>query len=197
MKSAVIDVSIPDEHKALDLVERTARKIGYPDDIAQKIRLMTEELITGNRTLIEDLDASLWVETNDHDMEIHLKLTGGLSSSTRKNLIELSQDKCKAPREGIFARIGDFFTDTFMENVGGYIPVFMVEGESNYGFPEPYSLLKMHSGKYIVDYKGMDPKDKDAMMEIADDVTVCAFKDGAELVVVKELPKVKAKVGAD
>src|SRR5512143_229606 len=108
MKSNVIDVTIPEINKSLDLVERTAKTIGYSDEFAAKTRLLTEELINGNRVIIEDVKATLWVETDDKNMEIHLRLQGGLSPVTRRKLAELSLSKCTEPKESLVSRIGAF-----------------------------------------------------------------------------------------
>lgn len=109
MKSDIVAVSIADIGNALDLVERTVTYIGYSDDFAGKMRLLAEELIYGNRFIMDEVSASLWVETNDENMEIHLKLEGALTPSTREKLIELSKSQCNEAPKGMLAKIGAFF----------------------------------------------------------------------------------------
>jgi hypothetical protein len=196
MKSNSIAVTIPEMNKALDLVERTVQTIGYSDEFAAKTRLLTEELINGNRAIIEDVNASLWVETNDQNMEIHLRLDGGLSASTRKKLAELSLSKCSEPSEGIISRIRAFFSDTFMEQAEGYTPMFWIDDEIKNELFVPYSVLSDHQQRRVTDYDGMSEAEKNVMMGLADDVTVCAFPKHAELVVAKKLPVVNAQAGA-
>jgi hypothetical protein len=196
MKSNSIAVTIPEMNNALDLVERTVKTIGYSEEFAAKTRLLTEELIIGNRAIIEDVNASLWVETNDQNMEIHLRLEGGLSASTRKKLAELSLSQCTEPSEGIFSRIGAFFSDAFMDQSEGYTPIFLIDGETKNDLFVPYSVLNDHQLRRVTDYDGMSEAEKTVMMGLADDVTVCAFPKHAELVVAKKLPAVKAQAGA-
>lgn len=196
MKSDSIEVTIPEMNKALDLVERTVKTIGYSDEFADKTRLLTEELILGNRAIIEDVNASLWVETNDQNMEIHLRLEGGLGASTRKKLAALSLSKCTEPAEGIISRIRAFFSDTFMEQAEGYTPMFWIDDEVRNERFVPYSVLNDSQQRRVTDYEGMSEAEKNVMMGLADDVTVCAFPKHAELVVAKKLPAVEAQAKA-
>ena len=193
MKTDRIAVTIPEIYKALDLVEKTTRSIGYADEFAAKTRLLTQELILGNRAIIEDVDATLWVETNEKRMEIHLRLEGGLSAATRRKLAELSLSRCMEPPEGVLSRIGAFFSDAFMDQAEGYTPIFLIDGETKNELFVPYSVLEDRRLKRSDDYHGMSGAEKDVMMGLADDVTVCAYPRHAELVVAKELPAAKAE----
>lgn len=189
MKSDIIAVSMEDIGKALDLVERTVLYIGYSNDFAEKMRLLAEELISGNRFIMDEVSASLWVETNEENMEIHLRLQGALSSSTRQKLIEISKNQCNQPPKGFLNKIGAFFSDAFMQQTAEYTPLFLVDGEPVENLYIPYSIVDTYQKKAESDNEGMNDIEKSILKGLADDVTVCAYATHAELVVIKKLPQ--------
>jgi len=189
VKSDIIAVSMTDIGKALDLVERTVIYIGYSDSFAEKMRLLAEELISGNRFIIDEVTASLWVETDQENMQIHLKLEGALTPSARDKLIEISKTQCNQPPKGIFNKIGAFFSDAFMQQTAEYTPLFMVNGEAVENLYIPYSVVDMPKKDTSGDDEDMNDIEKNILKGLADDVTVCAYASHAELVVVKKLPQ--------
>ena len=58
------------------MVEKTVRYIGYSADFGARMRLLSEELIRSIRFVLEETFASLWVETNDENMEMRMR--GGM-----------------------------------------------------------------------------------------------------------------------
>ena len=189
MKSDIIAVSMADIGKALDLVERTVTYIGYSDAFAEKMRLLAEELLSGNRFIIDEVTASLWVETDQENMEIHLKLEGALTPAARDKLIEISKSQCNMPPKGIFNKIGAFFSDAFMQQTAEYTPLFMVNGEPVENLYIPYSVVDIPKPDTAGDDEDMNDIEKNILKGLADDVTVCAYASHAELVVVKKLPQ--------
>lgn len=189
MQSDVISVSLGNIAPALDLVERTVKYIGYPEDYGERIRLLAEELIGSIRDLLEDTDATLWVDTTAQNMEIHLKLEGALSDATRDRLVELSKSCVNEPPKGLFARIGAFFSDAFMSDAAEYVPLFMDGGESSGGYYMPISLLSGYhtpaEEKKPDDYEGIEAN---ILRGMADDILVSARPSHAELTVLKKLP---------
>ena len=189
MQSDVITVSETDIAPALDLVERTATYIGYPEAFGARMRLLAEELLHSARPVLGDTVATLWVNPDADNMEIHLRLTGMLSDATRDQLVEISKSRCNEPPKGLFSRIGAFFADAFMSEESGYVPLFMDGTESTGAYTMPLSLLTGYNAA-----APETPKDDMRAVELsilqgmADDVTVCARPSHAELVVVKRLP---------
>ena len=116
MQSDVIVVSAANIAPALDLVEKTVRYIGYSDEYGEKMRLLAEELINAIRFVLEETQATLWVDTTQQNMEIHILLEGMLSDAARDKLVEISKCQCNTPPKGLFARIGAFFSDAFMSD---------------------------------------------------------------------------------
>lgn len=189
MQSDVIAISAENIAPALDLVEKTVNYIGYSADFGARMRLLAEELINSIRFVLEETDASLWVETTSTNMEVHLKLEGTLSDAKRDKLVELSKGRCNEPPKGLFARIGAFFSDAFMSDAAEYIPLFTDGGETANGYYLPLSLM---SGYHVpAEDEGPDElKNVEAniLRGMADDVTVCARPSSAELTVIKQLP---------
>ena len=190
MKSDTITISTADIGQVLDLVKRTVSYIGYPDEYAQRMSLLAEELINSNKAVIEETHASLWVETNEENMEIHLKLEGDLSAATREKLVEISKSQCNQPPEGIMAKIGAFFSDAFMQQTAEYTPLFMVDGEIAGNLNTPFSVISNDDTENATE----DDREEHLLKGLADDITVCAWPTHAETVVVKKLPLKKQKI---
>lgn len=189
MQSDVISVSANDIAPALDLVERTVKYIGYPDAYGEQMRLLAEELIGSIRFILEDTEATLWVDTTEENMEIHLNLEGMLSDSTRDRLVELSKSRSNEPPKGLFARIGAFFSDAFMSDTAEYIPIFVDSGDASGGYYMPISLMTGYHApadqEKPDEYKGIEAN---ILRGMADDVLVSARSCHAELTVLKKLP---------
>ena len=192
MQSDVIAIAAENIAPALDLVERTVKYIGYSEEYGARMRLLAEELINSIRFVLEETEATLWVDTTKTDMEIHLKLEGTLSDAKRDKLVELSKSRCNEQPKGLFARIGAFFSDAFMTDAAEYIPLFMDGGETANGYYMPLSLLSDYhmpaEDEKPDELKGLEAN---ILRGMADDVTVCARPAHAELTVVKKLPEKK------
>ena len=189
MQSDIVTVSPDNIAPALDLVERTVNYIGYPKEFGERMRLMAEELISAIRFVLEETTATLWLSTDETNMEIHLRLEGLLSDTARQKLVEISKCRCNEPPKGLFSRIGAFFSDAFMSDATDYIPLFIDGGEGMGSYTLPLSLLS----DYRAPAKDPEPaelRDVEANLlhGLADDVTVCARPSSAELTVVKKLP---------
>ena len=190
MQSDVIAVSAKNIAPALDLVERTVKYIGYPEEFGERMRLLAEELINSITFVLEDTDATLWVETTLTDMEVHLRLEGTLSDAKRDKLVELSKSRNNEQPKGLFARIGAFFSDAFMSDAAEYIPLFTDGGETANGYYLPLSLLSGYEmpaeDERPDELKGLEAN---LLRGLADDVTVSARPSRAELTVIKKLPE--------
>ena len=189
MQSDVVSVSPQNIAPALELVERTVTYIGYPREFGERMRLLAEELIGAIRFVLEETSATLWVNTDQTNMEIHLRLEGLLSDAARRKLVDISKCRCNEPPKGLFSRIGAFFSDAFMTDAAEYVPLFMDGNEPIGSYYMPLSLM---SGYHTAasDIPNDDFKDLEAnlLRGLADDVTVCARPSRAEVTVVKRLP---------
>jgi hypothetical protein len=194
MQSDVIAVHANNLGPALDMVEKTVRYIGYSGDFGARMRLLSEELISAIRFVLEETFATLWVETTEQNMEIHLRLQGVLSDAARDRLAEIARSRCNQPPKGLFARIGAFFSDAFLSDATGYVPLFTDSAESASSYYVPLSLLTGYDAP-AQDDTPAELKNVEAsiLRGMADDVTVCARPSHAELTVVKKLPDAAAK----
>jgi len=190
MQSDVVTVTPANIAPALELVERTVTYIGYPREFGERMRLMAEELIGAIRFVLEETSATLWVNTDQTNMEIHLRLEGLLSDAARRKLVDISKCRCNEPPKGLFSRIGAFFSDAFMSDAAEYVPLFIDDGEGMGSYAMPLSLL----AEDWEPQKRTEPaelRDVEAnlLRGLADDVTVCARPSQAELTVIKKLPE--------
>ncbi|NLI20162.1 MAG: hypothetical protein GX418_01225 [Clostridiales bacterium] len=190
MQSDVISISADSIAPALDMVERTVTYIGYPAEYGARMRLLAEELIGSIRFVLDETKATLWVDTDDTDMEIHLKLEGVLSDATRDKLTEISRRRCNEPPKGLFARIGAFFSDAFMTDAAEYVPMFLDGTSPSAGLTIPLSLLSGYEAPAVEEAPddGSPGLEASILRGMADDVVVCARPSRAELTVKKKLP---------
>ena len=185
MRSDTVVVSSQSIAPALDFVEKTAQYIGYSPEYSARMRLLSEELVSSIKSILDDVDANLWVETDEESMSIHLKLEGELSDLTRDRLVELSKSHRNESPKGLLARIGAFFSDAFLADANGYVPL-MMSGDSSM-YVSPVSILEISQPEQAADSaKGVE---SNILRGMADDVKVCARSTYAELIVIKKLPK--------
>ena len=140
MQSDVVTVTPANIAPALELVERTVTYIGYPREFGERMRLMAEELIGAIRFVLEETSATLWVNTDQTNMEIHLRLEGLLSDAARRKLVDISKCRCNEPPKGLFSRIGAFFSDAFMSDAAEYVPLFIDDGEGMRSAPFTHKI---------------------------------------------------------
>ncbi len=192
MRSDVVKVTMLDIAPALDMVEKTAEYVGFPAEFGQKMRLMGEELVRSISFIMDDVDASLWVDTDDANMYIHLKLEGALSDTTREKLVNVSKEQRNEPPKGLFKRIGAFFSDAFMADTAGYVPLFIEGGDmsGSASYFLPLSMLADYEAPAQTEaHDDLAGIESNILKGLADDVTVCARTSYAELTVIKKLPK--------
>ena len=184
MRSDTIAVSSHSIAPALDFVEKTAQYIGYSAEYSARMRLLGEELVSSIKSILDDVEASLWMETDQENMSIHLKLEGVLSELTRDRLVDLSKKHRNEPHKGVFARIGAFFSDAFLTDANGYVPL-MMNGDSTM-YVVPVSIMEIAPVEQPADdAKGVE---SNILRGMADDIKVCARSTYAELIVIKKLP---------
>ena len=163
--------------------------IGFSPAYGQKMRLMGEELVSSIGFILDDVDASLWLDTDETNMYIHLKLEGCLSDSTRDKLVGLSKEKRNEPPKGLFKRIGAFFSDAFMSDTAGYVPLFVEGAEQINSYVLPLSMLTAFPQPTSGEHDELEGIEANILQNLADDITVCARSSYAELTVIKKLPK--------
>lgn len=194
MRSDDVQVSLSNVAPVLDMIEKTTKYIGYDESYGQKMRLLGEELIQSCAQVLDELTGIVWLDTDEQNMHIHLKLEGTLSDSKRQKLIEISKSGRNEPPKGLFKRIGAFFETAFMSDVEGYVPAW-VNSEYAGGQYPAFSMMEL----YCEDMRNFGNKNTKAdelqgiestiLKNLADDITVAARASTAELVVTKKLPQ--------
>lgn len=193
MRSDEVVVSLENLGPTLDMIERTAAYLGYDSDCAATLRLLGEEMFQSCSRTLSDLQGVLWIDTDDANMNIHLRVEGEFSKARRARLMELSKSGRNEKPKGIFARLGAFFDDVFMANEDGYAPLMCDYGmmESQYAH---LSLLDSYWADQRIRAAAREEQDdlkgvEGAILKgLADDVRVSARPYSAELIIVKKLP---------
>lgn len=193
MRSDDVKVSLENLAPVLDMIEKTTLYIGYDEAFAQKMRLIGEELIQSCSHMIDELSAYVWMDTDEKNMYIHLKLEGVLSEAKRDELIEISKSGRNEQPKGLLKRIAAFFETAFMNTADGYVPAW-----SGYDYTSnqyaSVSMMDIYNDELRRREERNDTPDElkgieAAMLKsLADDVTVAARPSTAELTVTKKLP---------
>ena len=191
MRSDNITVSMENLTPALNLIERTSDYIGYSHDYSARMRLVGEELLRSVSFILSETEGTLWVETDETNMSIHLKVDGNLCDSTRQKLIEVSKKERNEPPKGIFARIGAFLADAMMADSADYVPYMPCNAWVN-GDYAPISLMMEYDVRPQMRQAQAPSEPNDIELSLlkglADDVRVAARAAHAEIIVLKKLP---------
>ena len=91
--------------KALGLAEKTGAYCGLDNTSVLRLRLLSEELIELIRSLATDLRGDFWLETDDKNVEIHLKTNIPMDLQTRNELLAISSSGKNSAAKGIIGKI--------------------------------------------------------------------------------------------
>jgi hypothetical protein len=107
MKTEIISIfsSGDGRDKALELAERTGAYCGLDNRSVLRLRLLSEELIELIRSLASTLQGDFWLETNDKNVEIHLKTEIPMDLQTRNELLAVASSGKNSAAKGIIGKI--------------------------------------------------------------------------------------------
>lgn len=197
MRSDDVAVSLDNISPALDMIDRTTHYLGYDDAYCERIRLMGEELVQSCASVLDELQGTVWLDTDGGNMRIHLLLQGSLSNLKKEKLLDISKSGRNEPPKGILKRISAFFEDAFMADVEGYVPA--LDNVSYFGEPfRPISMTQLYLDDVPVhsdlssEQDELEGIESSLLKKLADDVTVSTHGAKAELIVTKKLPTKEA-----
>ena len=104
-ENAIILSSGEGRDQALELTEKAGNYCGLDNKSILRLRLLSEELIELIRSLATNIQGSFWLETNDKNVEIHLKTSIPMDLQTRKELLAISSSGKNSAAKGLIGKI--------------------------------------------------------------------------------------------
>jgi len=107
MKTEIINVyaSGDGREQALGLTEKTGSYCGLDQKAILRLRLLSEELIELIRPFADNIHGDFWLETEDNNIEIHLKTDIPMDLQTRKELLAVSTSGTNSAAKGLMGKI--------------------------------------------------------------------------------------------
>ena len=185
--------------KLLNKVDLFAQYCGMNRRESGNMCLLAEEMIASVRNILDTIDGSLWMETDEGKLSIHLAMDTYVSETERGKLIGLSKAGKNSPPRGFLARVGMVLDNFFLADNGcdllypdsTMIGCVGLNGEfaSNYQVYS-YQQFKKETAEQdeqkTDDYEGIE---RSIIEALADDITVTVKSHAIELVASKTLPK--------
>lgn len=195
MKSDIfkLDGTIELNEKALDKVEALGSYHGFDPRDVLIVRLLAEEGIKAFSNILKLNKGEFWVETNDKDFDIHIKVNTIIYNKQKQDIIEMSKNKTNTPRKGILGKIS-MIMDSIIYVEGMDNVVFSMSNMGSMGGigqGDQYPYYWAMSQAVDVDSKPEDEEDELAGIEqtiiekFATDIIVTVLTDNAELVIKK------------
>ena len=111
MKTDVITVSAKGKRMetALEQVEKVAAYKGLSPKSTLHLRLLTEEMMGLMRSITGAPEGEFWIEDEDGEFQLHLRVAARLSSEKREQLLSVSATGKNESAKGLMGRLRAFF----------------------------------------------------------------------------------------
>ena len=202
MKTETVNIFSSGEGReiALDLAEKTGAYCQLDNKSVLRLRLLSEELIELIRSFAANLQGDFWIETNDKDVEIHLKTVIPMDLKTRSELLAVSSSGENSAAKGIIGKIREMIalktlpedpdTKIMTEQAlglisAGYEMSSYVAGA--YSWSMSTYISKIDKADFNVEEKNeaKDELEKSIVANLADDVKVSIVNSDVEVIILK------------
>ena len=202
MKTETVNIFSSGEGReiALDLAEKTGAYCQLDNKSVLRLRLLSEELIELIRSFAANLQGDFWIETNDKDVEIHLKTVIPMDLKTRSELLAVSSSGENSAAKGIIGKIREMIalktlpedpdTKIMTEQAlglisAGYEMSSYVAGA--YSWSMSTYISKIDNADFNVEEKNeaKDELEKSIVANLADDVKVSIVNNDVEVIILK------------
>ena len=200
MKSNVC--RIDNGSKDLEAILKESEKVAVYNELSKKqtlqLRLLCEEIDGMLPNIVDEFEGDLWIEFEDGVCKVHISIAlAEITSSRKKELINVAKNKKNAAVGGIGGRIRAAVEDYFLKDEK--VPVYDMSS-SFYGMATSgcigvdYSYLwtlnqYKTSVKDNAQAEDWDELEKSIIASIADDVIVSVKGKKVEIVIIKEFKK--------
>lgn len=200
MKTDVITVSSRGKQmeKALKQADKVAAYKGLSAKDALHLRLLTEEMMGLMRSITGEKEGTFWIEDQDGEYQLHLKVRAMLTSEEREQLLAVSSSGKNESAKGLMGRLRDFFDWGSDADLSAYSsPLLLPDAFEQSSSPmldwewsmsryERALSSQMEQGDQAVK-EAWDELEKSVVSHVADDVKVAIRSGTVEMIIIKKL----------
>lgn len=200
MKTDVITVSSRGRQmeKALEQADKVAAYKGLSAKDALHLRLLTEEMMGMMRSITGEKEGTFWIEDQDGEYQLHLKVRAMLTSEEREQLLAVSSSGKNESAKGLMGRLRDFFDWGSDADLSAYSsPLLLPDAFEQSSSPmldwewsmsryERALSSQMEQGNQTVK-EAWDELEKSVVSHVADDVKVAIRSGTVEMIILKKL----------
>lgn len=188
--------------KALELTEKAGAFCGLDNKTTLRLRLLSEEIIELIRPFSSELKGDFWLETNDENVEIHLKTNIPMDLQTRNELLSVATSGKNSAAKGLIGKIREMIarvtlpddpeTKAMTDQALGLMALGSQMG-SSYGSTYSWSMTayaeSINNSTVFTDEaaEAMDALEKSIVANIADEVKVNIVDSNVEVVIYKAI----------
>lgn len=188
--------------KALELTEKAGAFCGLDNKTTLRLRLLSEEIIELIRPFSSELKGDFWLETNDENVEIHLKTNIPMDLQTRNELLSVATSGKNSAAKGLIGKIREMIarvtlpddpeTKAMTDQALGLMALGSQMG-SSYGSTYSWSMTayaeSVNNSTVFTDEaaEAMDALEKSIVANIADEVKVNIVDSNVEVVIYKAI----------
>ena len=200
MKTDVIAVSARGKQMetALQQVEKVAAYKGLSAKNTLHLRRLTEEMLGMMRSITGQPEGEFWIEDQDGEYQLHLKVRAMLTSEEREQLLAVSSSGKNESAKGLMGRLRDFFDWGSDADLSAYSsPLLLPDAFEQSSSPmldwewsmsryERALSSQMEQGDQAVK-EAWDELEKSVVSHVADDVKVAIRSGTVEMIIIKKL----------
>ena len=188
--------------QALELTEKTGAYCGLDHKSILRLRLLSEEIIELIRPFSSEMKGDFWLETNDNNVEIHLKTEIPMDLQTRNELLSVATSGKNSAAHGIIGKIREMIarvslpddpeTKAMSDQALGLMALGSQMG-SYYGGAYSWSMStyvsSINNSTAITDETAAakDDLEKSIVANIADEIKVNIVESDVEVVIYKSV----------
>ena len=200
MKTDVITVSSRGRQmeKALEQADKVAAYKGLSAKDALHLRLLTEEMMGMMRSITGEKEGTFWIEDQDGEYQLHLKVRAMLTSEEREQLLAVSSTGKNESAKGLMGRIRDFFDWGSDEDLATYTSPLLLpdafEYTSSPSLDWEWSMARYENALSTQIEQGdqnvreaWDELEKSVVSHVADEVKVSIRSGTVEMIIYKKL----------
>ena len=199
MKTDVITVSAKGKRMetALEQVEKVAAYKGLSPKSTLHLRLLTEEMMGLMRSITGAPEGEFWIEDEDGEFQLHLRVTARLSSEKREQLLSVSATGKNESAKGLMGHLRDFFDWSCDGEDGTFAsPLLLPDAFEHTSSPvldwewsmrRYEDVLATQMNRDSSTREAWDELEKSVVKNIADDVRVAIRGGFVELTILKKL----------
>lgn len=183
---------------ALAQAEKVAVYKGLARKEALSLRLLTEEMLGLMRALTGENEGVFWIEDEDGEYRLHLRVRTRLNADERAQLLSVSSTGKNESAKGLMGRLRDFFdwgSDADLAAYNG--PLLMPEMYETTSSPSldwEWSMVRyedaLNSRMAAADpaaQEAWDELEKSVVTHVADDIRVSIRNGNVEMVILKKM----------